>query len=1122
MRTLPAWRGATCDHARVSGRYELLELLGEGGMGRVYRARHDPSGLAVAVKTLRAEWRDDADRRRLFLDEATAAARLSDPRIVRLLDVGADERGAPFLVMELVDGVELEQWIERWPGWAPIERVLLDVLEGLSAAHAAGIVHRDLKPANVLVENGTGRARILDFGVAALFDPLTAPRAIRIAGTPEFMAPEQLMGGAPIGPWTDLYAFGVVLAFVLTARSPFEGSDDLPALAARKLGPLTLEAPRPGLDVPPAMLALVARLLAPHPRSRPRFAAEVRAELLDASASVRDAVPRAIGPRTTRSREANDTTLDPSFEATSPPRAADVGERTASILLPGELPAPVDPEHGVSLAQLRDRALVGREPERELLESLIATVMTEGGAHAVFFVGEAGIGKSRLARWGLGEVERTGAMEGAAGGYDLAGAGAAGGLRHALARLLGAPPPRNDPEARVDGEARDPAIAAWQWLTDASVARASSPDLAATGRSSQAGDPELDRALLARFVRADVTQETLATEEIARLAHAALRALGRLRPIYLWLDDVAWSRDGALALVERLLDANDTPILVVGTVRSDSTPEGDARARLARLSSHPRSTVRSLGGLAEGAISELASTTLPLAPGVAESIAAVVPHSPMLVLTALREWVASGVLVPTPEGYAPRPGSDIERAIGARSLERLVASRLDRLIASFGDDATLAEGVLVRAALLGARFELPALAAVLAESPHLRPLVDPLLDRALVSGLLRIEQSQLASFEHGLVHEAVLARAEGDARARIDVANGLVQRYGKERADVSARVALLLHDAGVLDNAWERLLSAIDRSAWASDDVVARQWLAVADAWLVESPGHAARLALARANLHYFALRYEEAVEAVTHARSLAEAAGDRRLALRCDALFADIAFYRDRLATSQHAALAVMSELDVDDPELAEIGATIAHRLSDLDVLRGDLDAALAWRHRCLELTLAAEKPWRARIARLNIGEIHLAMGRHAEARALFAQALADARADHDDEGASACLDSEAHVDLVTGRPDLARLVNDPLMARLEARGDLWRLTSARMVDAVAAAFLDPPPELEARVRAFVVAYRKVPHDDAFTTYGATLLERELDRRGARGLAEEVRVLLRERRAVLAQGFSR
>jgi len=1083
-------------------------------MGRVYRAVHHPSGVAVAVKTLRAEWRDDVDRRRLLLDEATAAARLSDPRIVRLLDVGRDAHGAPFLVMELVDGVELERWLEAWPGWEHVQRVLLDVLEGLSEAHAAGIVHRDLKPANVLVETGSGRARILDFGVAALFDPLATAGAVRIAGTPEFMAPEQLTGAGPLGPWTDLYAFGVLLAFVITDASPFSAGD-LQTLAAQKLaGAPALRAPRPGLEVPPGLGALVERLLAPHPRSRPRFAAEVRSELIDAGERVVDRVPRSASPtrtRDTRGRSSGDTTLDPSFQSTvfgAPAEPTSAG----SIVLPAELPAASGPEHGTTLAQLRELALVGRDAERELLESSIATVLGEGGAQVVLLVGEAGIGKSRLARWGLAEVERTGAMEGAAGGYDARGSGAAGGLRHALARLLGMPPPRT-----ARGEV-DPAIAAWQWLADASVSRIS----ASGGRSSQSGDPDLDRARLARFVRADTSQETLATEEVVRVAHAALRALGRIRPIYLWLDDVGWSADGALALIERLLEANDTPIVVVATSRDEPASSAEIGQRLARIQAHPRTTYRRLGGLDATALAALAAEVVPLAPGVAESIAALSPDSPLLVISMLREWVAAGVLVDTPDGYTPREGSDVARAVGTRPLMALIEDRVARLIASFGPDASAAEDILVRAALIGARFDAAVLSEAVSERIELAALLDHVLDRALVGGLLRADHGRVLSFDHGLAQEALLARASGPIgrHARLDVVNALQHRYGKERADIAATVAALLHEAGAADQAWERILTAIEHAAWAGDDDAARRYLELAESWSKQAPGRRPRTELANARVHYFALRYDAALEALASARALGS--GDPAFTLGCDAFLADILFYQDRLGSSERTARAVLSQVSIDDPESAAIGATTTQRLGDLAILRGELGQALAFRRQSLELTHASNRPWRGRVARLNVAEVLLALGEHAQATELVREVLGEARAALDEEGIAACVDSLAHVLLVTGEAVEARELNDPLLARLEARGDLWRLTSARLVDALASVALDPLPELEARVHAFIDAFRRVPHDDAFTLPAGALLAARLLERGLGGLAREIDALFDDRRAQYRAGFER
>src|SRR4029078_12202113 len=128
------------------------------------------SGLACAVKAPPADFRRDRMRRRLLLDEATAAAKLDDPRIVRLLDLGRDEDATPFLVMELAGGQGLDHWPGGWPGWNVVSRARLDVLDGLASAHAAGIVHCDLKPANVQVHPASGVARILDFGVATQLD----------------------------------------------------------------------------------------------------------------------------------------------------------------------------------------------------------------------------------------------------------------------------------------------------------------------------------------------------------------------------------------------------------------------------------------------------------------------------------------------------------------------------------------------------------------------------------------------------------------------------------------------------------------------------------------------------------------------------------------------------------------------------------------------------------------------------------------------------------------------------------------------------------------------------------------------------------------------------------------
>ncbi|MBX7196642.1 MAG: AAA family ATPase, partial [Sandaracinaceae bacterium] len=739
-----------------------------------------------------------------------------------------------------------------------------------------------------------------------------------------------------------------------------------------------------------------------------------------------------------------------------------------------------------------------------LLESTIATVLAEGGAHALFFVGEAGIGKSRLARWGLAEVERTGAMEGAAGGYDATGSGAAGGLRHALGRLLGAPPPRGS------ASKPDPALEAWRWLAALATSRSSRPP-----RGSDPGEAELDLALLGRFVRADAGQETSSAEAIARTAHAALRAFGRMRPIYLWLDDVAWSNDGALPLIERLLDTNDTPIVVVGTLR---TAARAASPQLERLLRHPRASTRTLGGLDPTALTTLAERTLPLAPGVAEVIAGQMPSSPLLLVSALREWMERGVLVPGPEGYALA-----DAHVEASSLSHLLSRRLERFAASFGSEALLAEEVMVRAALLGARFERSALRASTSQRPELHAIVERVLDHALVLGILRADAGELWSFEHGLLHEDVLARDVVDGReARIDVANALHERYGRERADVAFHVAHLLHEAGLSDHAWARLFVAIERAAWAGDDAAALRALASAERWSEADPSQRGRVALARARVHYYALRYDEALPACEACVRAAREAGDVTLALRARTMFADLAYYRDCFATARAVVLEVMAALDHDDPDHAAIASACAHRLGDLEIVRGDLAAALAHRERVVELAREAQQSWRVRITQLNVAELLVAMGRADEARTLAEQCAADAREEQDADGLEAAHDALRHIAILTGDAASGRATNVQQILRAEAHRDLWRLTAALLEEAVASALLDPPSEVGPAVEAFLQAFRRVPHHDGFAVYGFELLERTLEARGLRALAGSVMALRLERRAQLAAGFSR
>jgi beta-lactam-binding protein with PASTA domain/predicted Ser/Thr protein kinase len=254
------------DHI-LANRYRLREQLGRGGMGVVWRARDERLGRDVALKVLHPWVADDPELRDRFEREATALARLEHPNVVRLYDV-LESDGRTVLVMELVEGVALDTLIAgRSLDWDEARRYCAPVAAALAHAHARGVVHRDLTPANVLVERGTGRVVVTDFGLARLArSSRTAPISGVLAGTPEYWAPEQAAGGAT-GPATDLYALGCVLFRLLAGRMPFEGEDRL-ATGLRRAHEDAPSLAGPAPDAPEEAVRLVDRLLARDPSAR--------------------------------------------------------------------------------------------------------------------------------------------------------------------------------------------------------------------------------------------------------------------------------------------------------------------------------------------------------------------------------------------------------------------------------------------------------------------------------------------------------------------------------------------------------------------------------------------------------------------------------------------------------------------------------------------------------------------------------------------------------------------------------------------------------------------------------------------------------------------------------------
>ncbi len=293
------------------GSYEILGLLGAGGMGEVYRARDHKLGREVAFKVLRAESAADAERLARFEREARAASALNHPHIVTIFDIG-DAGGAPFIAMELVVGRTVRALLREGPlGVGALLDVALQTAEGLAKAHEAGIIHRDLKPENLMVSED-GFVKILDFGLAKLvprpFDvDSEGPTALKgttrsgtLLGTVEYMSPEQA-SARPVDHRTDQFSLGLVIYEMATGTRPFQrptAAQTLAAIIETEAAPLDTK----DSSAPPALARIVARCLAKTPDGRyesTRSLVQALREVKEApSAAVEKVqpVPRALTP----------------------------------------------------------------------------------------------------------------------------------------------------------------------------------------------------------------------------------------------------------------------------------------------------------------------------------------------------------------------------------------------------------------------------------------------------------------------------------------------------------------------------------------------------------------------------------------------------------------------------------------------------------------------------------------------------------------------------------------------------------------------------------------------------------------------------------------------------------
>jgi serine/threonine-protein kinase len=250
----------------LDGRYEVLSLLGRGGMGSVYKARQLNLDRIVAIKVPSDRVLANPDFAKRFIREAHLCAKVSHPHIVAIFDVREGEQ--PYIVMEFVDGMPLNQYLHEEATTlfvSDLLEIVGQVCEGLDAAHARHIVHRDIKPANIAVMSGTQQVKIMDFGVARASDAASMTTDGSMLGTPYYMAPEQVQGGE-VGPATDLYALAGVVHYLLTGRHVFQGEVatllymhvSTPPIAPSRVNPM----------LPPEVDGVLLRALDKSPQAR--------------------------------------------------------------------------------------------------------------------------------------------------------------------------------------------------------------------------------------------------------------------------------------------------------------------------------------------------------------------------------------------------------------------------------------------------------------------------------------------------------------------------------------------------------------------------------------------------------------------------------------------------------------------------------------------------------------------------------------------------------------------------------------------------------------------------------------------------------------------------------------
>ncbi len=787
------------DEGLLAGRYRLLDELGAGGMGTVWRALDVLTEREVALKRLRTEYAKDAKLRRRLRREARAVARLEHANIVRLYDMGETDDGSPFLAMEMVRGEPLSTLKKRGIAFGQLIEFVDQILAALAFAHARGVIHRDLKPDNIVVTTNDANnelVKLLDFGFARVeddSDDQITQIAKDVFGTPTYMAPEQATGDHDVSPATDLYALGVVLWELLTGKPPYTGRSGTAIVVQHVTKPLPPFEPLSRYPVPAGMQALLNRALEKEPTRRFGSAGEMRralSALFDDDDEGQTIVSMAPGFQ----KVSTDTRFVGTETATDEPTSID--QANSDVV---GAPAPQNPE---------ELPLVGREPLLRWLWDQVALVCRDSQARSVLLEGAVGVGKSRCCAWLRQSLSEGGWMT-PTGAVYRPGEPSRGGFRAVLQGALGLtgrPATRTERlrqvMAEIDPEGRVPsdALAAYLW-------------------------PEGPPPPVGRVVAM--------VDGVVRLAAAR-------RPLFIWLDDLQHAAPAELSVLEQLLvnlQVRPAPVLLLGTRRTHGTAltmmgvnEPDRLTHLLERR-HELIHLRRVEALDEPAMTALVRQSLPVHPEVARRVVEAARGIPLYAVQAVRYLYEVGALRFADAAYdfspqAPRlPGS----------LNALMCSRLGVALEGEGEGL---RGLVERLALLGEQFSF-GLAEAMARGFGLDAVrLETGLDALARTGLLVDQAGDAFAFAHALMREALLqtvaARPDAaDLHAR--VAQAKTSWHGADPGPAAAEIARHHLAAGQVERAVEfLLLAAADARASFQYDA-AQSFYTEADRWLTES-----------------------------------------------------------------------------------------------------------------------------------------------------------------------------------------------------------------------------------------------------------------------------------------------